>query len=81
MVFLLVHAPGHAGAAVAVDPDHHVIDASVQIAVAPVLGEEGVQVDQQVHRAGAYRGTLVSASGVRRVPMLSGDDASLVTIW
>jgi hypothetical protein len=40
----LVNAPAHAGPAVAGDPDHHVIDAGVQIAAALMLGREGVQV-------------------------------------
>src|SRR5262245_5970469 len=40
--------PGHA--AVAVDPDHLALDASVQLAAPHVLGEEGIQFGQQAHR-------------------------------
>jgi hypothetical protein len=47
---IIVHAMGHAGPAVAGDPDDLALDAGGEIAAAPVLGEEGVQVGQQAHR-------------------------------
>jgi hypothetical protein len=47
---IIVHAAGHAGPAVAGDPDHHVIDAAAQVATAAVLGREGVEVGQQAYR-------------------------------
>jgi hypothetical protein len=46
---ILIHAPSHAGAAVAGDPDNLALDASVQVATTAVIGEEGVQVGQQGH--------------------------------
>ena len=45
----LVHAPGHAGPAVAGDPDDCAIEAGVQVAPLAVVGEESVQLGQQAH--------------------------------
>lgn len=46
---VLVLSPGHAGSAVAADPDHRPIDAGAQLAAPAVVQVEGVQLDQQGH--------------------------------
>jgi hypothetical protein len=58
----LVDSPGHARAAVARHPHDSPLDAGVQIAAQPVLGEEGVHVCQQAHGPGAYRNRAMSAT-------------------
>jgi hypothetical protein len=58
---VLAHATGHAGSAIAGDPNDLALDAGVQIAAAPVLGEEGVQVGSAGSPPGAYPKEPVSA--------------------
>jgi hypothetical protein len=43
-----VHPPRHVGPAVARHPDDRAFDAGVQVATLLVLGEEGVQLGQQL---------------------------------
>jgi hypothetical protein len=45
------------------------VDAGLQLAAAAVVGEEGVQVGQQAHRARAYRTAQPSASHVDGPPV------------
>jgi hypothetical protein len=58
-----------AGAAVAGDPDHLALDASVQLAAAPVLVQEGVQVGEQGHEGRAYRTGPARAGGAGKSPL------------
>jgi hypothetical protein len=58
-----------AGAAVAGDPDHLALDASVQLATTPVLVQEGVQVGEQGHEGRAYRTGPARAGGAGKSPL------------
>jgi hypothetical protein len=48
----VVSTAGDPRAALAVEPDHHTVDAGVQLAAQPVVREEAVQLGQQAHQRG-----------------------------